>query len=81
MQLQKKKLMNYCIRNIPEDKSIMIYSPDADVILLCMLLNHKNIYVIEGIIHSIKKNNIKVEIIPGGYNPFIIKPSVYQDSN
>ena len=42
----EKKLMNYCIRNIPEDKSIMIYSPDADVILLCMLLNHKNVYVI-----------------------------------
>lgn len=44
----EKKLMNYCIRNIPEDKSIMIYSPDADVILLCMLLNHKNVYVLDG---------------------------------
>lgn len=42
----EKKLMNYCIRNIPEDKSIMIYSPDADVILLCMLLNHTTVYVI-----------------------------------
>lgn len=42
----EKKLMNYCIRNIPQDKSIMIYSPDADVILLCMLLEHKKVYVI-----------------------------------
>ena len=42
----EKKLMNYCIRNIPEDKSIMIYSPDADVILLGMLLPNKNVYVI-----------------------------------
>jgi 5'-3' exonuclease len=41
----EKKIINYIIKNIPNEE-IMIYSPDADVILLSMLLPNKNVYII-----------------------------------
>lgn len=56
----EKKLINYCIKNIPENKSIMIYSPDADVILLCLLLKHNNIYIIRH--HHVTRKLLCVDI-------------------
>ena len=41
----EKKIINYIIKNIPTE-DVMIYSPDADVILLGMLLPNKNVYII-----------------------------------
>ena len=41
----EKKILNYIIDKYPSE-DVMIYSPDADVILLSMLLPNKNVYVI-----------------------------------
>lgn len=43
----EKKIMNYIQKNLANTKdSVVVYSPDADVILLCMLVPVKNIYVL-----------------------------------
>lgn len=42
----EKKIVNYIDSLISHDDSIMIYSPDADVILLCMLLQNETVYML-----------------------------------
>lgn len=43
----EKKIVNYINYYLPNtNDSIMVYSPDADVILLCMLLPVKNVYML-----------------------------------
>lgn len=43
----EKKIVNYVNKYLPNtDESIMIYSPDADVILLCILLPVKKLYML-----------------------------------
>ena len=42
----EKKIMNYIHANLTDTKeTVVVYSPDADVVLLCMLLPIKSIYV------------------------------------
>lgn len=41
----EKKIINYIIKKIPNE-DVMIWSPDADMILLGMLLPNKNVYII-----------------------------------
>ena len=52
----EKKIINYIKRNIPNE-DVMIYSPDADVLLLAMLLPNKNVYVIR---HDDRSDNILI---------------------
>jgi len=43
----EKKIVNYVNKYLPNtNESIMVYSPDADMILLCMLLPVKKLYVL-----------------------------------
>jgi len=43
----EKKIMNYIHKYLEKtDDTVMVYSPDGDVILLCMLLPIKNIYTL-----------------------------------
>ena len=43
----EKKIINYINKYIKEPASIMIHSPDADMILLCMLIPIKTIYYLQ----------------------------------
>ena len=52
----EKKIINYIKRNIPNE-DVMIYSPDADVLLLAMLLPNKNVYVIR---HDDRSDNLLI---------------------
>lgn len=42
----EKKIVNYIDSKVNINDSVMIYSPDADVILLCMLLHTKRSYML-----------------------------------
>lgn len=43
----EKKIVNYINKFLPNtNESVMVYSPDADVILLCMLLPVKKLYML-----------------------------------
>ena len=42
----EKKIMNYIDSNVGKDEEVMVYSPDADMILLCMLAPIQKIYVL-----------------------------------
>lgn len=43
----EKKIVNYVNQYLPNsDESVMVYSPDADMILLCMLMPVKKLYML-----------------------------------
>ena len=43
----EKKIVNYIVKNLYNTKdTVMVYSPDADVILLCMLLPVKKVHML-----------------------------------
>lgn len=42
----EKKIMNYIHENINKNSKVMVYSPDSDVILLCMLLPTTNTFML-----------------------------------
>lgn len=43
----EKKIVNYIDSRVSADDSVMIYSPDADVVLLCMLLQNKTVWMLK----------------------------------
>ena len=63
----EKKIINYIIDKVPNE-DVMIYSPDADVILLGMLLPNKNVYVVRnddrtGDLLIVDVNKLKVKLL------------------